>query len=96
MVRDIVGPEFLSKGPAWIAVCLFLSALTEDILNSAQLLNIQYLRIARADITSTFLLMFFFSRAIFLQMKCNSNLQAPGLINPISTWNFAPVAVAND
>lgn len=39
LIRNIVGPE--------LAICLFLSALTGDILNSAQLLNIKYLRISR-------------------------------------------------
>lgn len=38
IVSDIVGPEFLCKGPPWITICLFFSA-------SAQLWNIQYHRI---------------------------------------------------
>lgn len=87
VVSDIVGPEFLCKGPPWITICLFLSA-------SAQLWSIQYLRdhISRYNLN---IFINFFFRAISLQMKGTSNLQTPGLISPIRTWNFVSAAVAS-
>lgn len=40
LVRNTTGPV-LRKAPARIAICIFWSAFTVDILNSAQLLSIQ-------------------------------------------------------
>lgn len=88
-IRDIVGPEFLSTRLA-CSVTWFLFIFI--------CLNRRYFKFCSIikypisqDHRSRYNLKIFINvslRAIFLKMKCNSNLQAPGLISPIRTWNL--------
>lgn len=88
-VGDIVGPEFLSQGPAYIVICFPLIFICFNRRHFKFCSVIKYS--ISQDHTSRYSLKIFInisSRAIFLQMKCSSNLQAAGLISPIRTWNL--------